>query len=187
MSSAWASKLTRWWHHVHNGVTHQLGHVHPFKFSVSLTATAKYPALTVEIRVGFSCHTFTREADAGDVGVAPYLTRGSEVRMFCPDRYALSTLLPGIVQALPQKKCYYAKGQNYFVVELPQQLPQGKEYRIFFDVRYIGDPGAVLLYVQSAYAAPVGGSGPSGIRAKKVGFRVLLNLALQNKRPTPPP
>jgi hypothetical protein len=186
VSSAWASKLTRWRHHVHNGVMHALGHVHPFKFSTVLEATDKHPARTVEIRVGFSCHTFTREPAEGDAGVQPYLVRGSEIRMFCTDRYPLSKLLPDIVRSLPARKCYFADDQNYLVVELTQQLPQGMEYRIFFDVRNIGEADAVLLFIQSAYAARHG-SGPSGIRAKKVGFRVLLNLALQNRRPVPPP
>jgi hypothetical protein len=187
VSSAWASKLTRWWDHSHNGVPHSLGHVHPFRFGIELLATDKYPAKTVEIRVGFSCHTFTRELDGGDTGVQPYLTRGSEMRMFCPDRYALSKLLPDIVRTLPTRKCYFAKQQNYFVVELPQQLPQGEEYRVFFDVRHIGEADAVLLYVQSAYSARQGIGGPRGIRAKKVGFRVLVNLALRNQRPMPAP
>jgi hypothetical protein len=171
---------------LHNGVSHSLGHVHPFKFITALEATDKYAAKTVEIRVGFSCHTFTREPASGDAGVPPYLAKDSEVRMFCPDRYALSKLLPDIVRSLPKRKCYFARLQNYFVVELPQQLPQGTEYRIFFDVRNIGEADAVLLFVQSAYAA-THGTGPRGIRDKKVGFRVLLNLALQNKRPAPPP
>lgn len=72
------------------------------------------------------------------------------------------------------------------VVELPDQLPQGYEYRVFFDVRHIGEASTVLVYVQSAYAA-LRGTGPRGIRSKKVGFRVLVNHALRNTRVIQPP
>ena len=41
---------------------------------------------------------------------------------------------------------------NYFVVELPEALPIGFEYWIFFNVRGAAEPDAVLLFVQSAYA-----------------------------------
>jgi hypothetical protein len=186
VSSSWARRLTRWWDHEHQGVRHSLAHLHPFRFITALPQSDKYLPRTVEIRVGFSCHTFTRERASGDSGATPYLARDTEIRMFCPDRHALSKLLPDIVRSLPSRDCFYAKQQNYFVVELPNTLPPGEEYRVFFNVRKVDVPDAVLVFVQSAYAAGRG-IAPSGITRKKVGFRVLLNLALQGRRPVPPP
>jgi hypothetical protein len=80
------------------------------------------------------------------------------------------------------KNCFYAGKENYMIVE----APNGKEYWVFFDVRPVGEPNAVLLFVQSAYP-PYGTLVPSGRRRKKVGFKVLVNLALRGTRPTPPP
>jgi hypothetical protein len=139
----------------------------------------------VEVRVGFSCHTFTRACGDADLPEQRY-SAAREARTFCPDRYALSHLLPDIVRGLGGRKCFYAKRQNYFTVELPAQLPPGHEYRIFFHVRAVDEAGTVLLFVQSAYAVPRD-SGPHGRREKKVGFNVLVNLALQGRRPAPPP
>jgi hypothetical protein len=44
---------------------------------------------------------------------------------------------------------------NYFVVELLEPLPTGFEYRVFFDVRGLAEPDAVLLFIQSAYAGDI--------------------------------
>lgn len=187
MSSAWvrASGFTRWWDHDYGGVQCSLAHLHPFKLITTLSATEAYPARTIELRVGFSCHVFTRAGASGDAGAKAYLTEASEPRMFCPDRHALSALLPDIVRGLPRRNdCFYAKHQNYFVVEVPGRLPANEEYRVFFNVRKADVPETVRVFVESAYTARKG-SGPNSIAGKKVGFRVILNLALQNKRPVP--
>jgi hypothetical protein len=185
VSSAWSKKLTRWWDYDHNGVVHSLAHVRPFKFITTLPATEKYLACTVEIRVGFSCHTFTRVPASGDCGVKPYLVRNGETRMFCPHRHVLSKELPDIIRGLPRRTdCFYAGQQNYFVVNLPAQLAPTDEYRVFFNFKPIDDPDAVLLFVQSAYAARKG-TGPSGITGKKVGFRALLVQVLEKQQPIP--
>ncbi len=110
-----------------------------------------------------------------------------EGRVFCPERHGLSTLLPGIVQGLPERSCYFARRDNYFVVETPALLAVGQEYRVFFDVRNVGEPNAVLVYVQSAYPADKARGAPGGARRKKVGFRVLVNHALRGTKPPEPP
>jgi hypothetical protein len=79
------------------------------------------------------------------------------------------------------RHCFYAGQKNCMIVE----APSGIEYWVFFDVRHVGEPNVVLLFVQSAYP-PDGAPVPSGRRRKKVGFKVLVNLALQGRRPTPP-
>ena len=45
---------------------------------------------------------------------------------------------------------------------------------------------AVLVMVESAYAADLDDPAPHGVTDKKVGFNVLVNLALKGKRPNPP-
>jgi hypothetical protein len=93
------------------------------------------------------------------------------------------------VRGLPRRRCYYAddKGENYLTIDAHPQLAAGQEYRVFFDVRPVAGPDAVLVYVQSAYPGRQGGGGVGGVRRKKVGFLVLVNHALQRTRPAPPP
>lgn len=154
---------------------------------MGLPETKLHSARTVEVRVGFSCHTFTRNATKGDAGLVAYYEQSHERRMFCPLRYALSLSLPDTIRGLPSRSCYFARRNNYFVLEAHALLPEGQEYRVFFDVRNVGERDAVLVYIQSAYAADKGRPGAIGFRRKKVGFRVLVNHALQGSKPTEPP
>lgn len=185
MTTKWAERLPRWWPHNHRGVRFSIDHLDPFRFTLEMAATEKYPAKSVDVRVGFSCHTFTREPTADDGGLPLYHVR--EGRVFCPVRHGLSLLLPDIVRSLPARSCYFARRDNYFVVETPALVQAGQEYRVFFDVRKIGTPDAVLVYVQSAYAADKALGAPGGVRRKRVGFRVLVNHALQGTKPPEPP
>lgn len=153
---------------------------------MTMPASAKHAAVTVDVRVGFSCHTFTRDPEIGET-TAPYLTRDYEKRHFCPRRYALSKTLPEIVRSLPARSCYYADGDNYFVIEAHELLLPGEEYRVFFNVRHGGEAGAVLVFVQSAYPADTSKGAPRGFRYQKVGFRVLVNHALRRSKPKRPP
>lgn len=182
-----AQNFTRWWPHKHEGSSYSLAHLHPFEFSIELPPSNSYAARTVEIRVGFSCHAFTREPRNTDGDQPPYLVRENEVRMFCHERYPLSKSLPDIITSLPARKCYFAHRENYFIVENHPLLAAGQEYRVFFDVRHIGVADAVLLFVQSAYPANLEKGTPRGAKRKKVGFRVLVNHALQNTKPSPAP
>lgn len=180
-------KFTRWWPHKHEGGSYLLTHLHPFRFSMELPASNVYAARAIEIRVAFSCHTFTRVPRGDDGDLQPYLAREGEVRMFCHERYPLSKSLPDIIRSLPTRKCYFAGRENYFVVENHPLLAAGQEYRVFFDVRHAGVADAVLLFVQSAYPAILDRGSPQGARRKAVGFRVLVSHALRNTKPSPAP
>lgn len=182
-----ARKFTHWWPHKHKGSTYPLTHLRPFEFPIVLPQSDTYATRTVEIRVGFSCHTFTREPRDNDGDLPPYLTTENETRMFCHERYPLSKSLPEIIKSLPTRKCYFARQKNYFIVQNHPLLAAGQEYRVFFDVRHIGGADAVLLFVQSAYPANLDKGTPHGATRKKIGFRVLVNHALQNTKPSPPP
>ena len=171
--------LTKWWPQVVGGVAYDNSHLHPFDFVISLAAKGRYAARDVTVHVGFSSHTFTRAIDVESPQT--WYTAGNDPRVLCPERHALSYTLPSIVRSLDGRHCFHAGRENYFVVELPDLLPGGQEYWVFFDVRHTGKTNAVLLFVQSAYATS-GKFSPSGRRRKPVGFRLLLNAALQNRR-----
>lgn len=216
-------KFTRWPSHTDATGSYNLDRVHPFNFIHQLAQTAIYPALAVQIRVGFSHHTFTdpnpsvrivtielglREAavlvangvettaaeqqvvrtEQTSVSTSHY--DGSpaacrDLRFFSIERYELANQLRDIVERkLPLRQCYFAKRENYFVVEA--NSTPSKEYRVFFDVRHIdGASDSVLLFVQSAYLADRS-TAPGGKR-KKVGFNVLVNCALKATRAVEPP
>jgi hypothetical protein len=140
------------------------------------------PAKQVEIRAAFSCHAFTRISVPGDGPENRYRLSG-EGRCFCPDRYSLSQLLPDIVRTIGSRKCRPAKRQNLMLIDEPYIIPPGSEYRVFFDLRPTNEAGALLLYVQSAYAAQIGRAGAeglegSGLRAQPVSVRVMVSQAL---------
>ena len=79
----------------------QVTHLHPFRFSIEFEKTDKYPARAVDVRVAFSCHTFTRERRADDGDAKPYHTGERKPRMFCEERYPLSVHLPEPAVQLP--------------------------------------------------------------------------------------
>jgi hypothetical protein len=186
MSAKWARTLPRWPAHEAAGQTYDLSHLHPIRYPLLLPAHPNHRAQEVEVRVGFSAHTFTTGCLIAEDPDTQYSTGPRDLRKFCPERYELSKTLPDVVRKLDGRKCFFADRHNYFVVELPGALPAGFEYWVFFDVRGVDDPGAVLLFVQSAY---VGDSkmSPRGRKGEKVGFRVLVNKALEGRRATRPP
>ena len=107
------------------GRTYELSHLHPFRYPLLLPERPNQAAREVEIRVAFSAHTFT----AGPAKVFPI-------------RYQLSKKLPEVARSLENRKCFFTDGNNYFVIELPESLPAGFEYWVFFDVRGVPDPDA---------------------------------------------
>jgi hypothetical protein len=95
-------------------------------------------------------------------------------------------MLPDLALNLEGRKCFFTDRNNYFVVELPEAVPSGFEYWVFFDVRGVPDPDAVLLFIQSAYTGDAVKT-PRGRKAGKVGFRVLVSKALDGRRAKRPP
>lgn len=97
--------------------------------------------------------------------------------------------LPDILRDLDRRKCYFnfkhSRQRNYITLDVIDGTGTPSEYLVFFDVRHAGVEHAVLVFVQSAFPAGIAPK-PHGISRKKVGFRVLVNLALQNRKPHPP-
>ncbi len=186
MSARWASKLPRWPPHNVAGRIYDLAHLHPFRYTLLLAERPGQPAREVEVRVAFSAHAFTTGCLITEDPDHHYSTGPRDLRKFCPARYELSKRLPDVVRKLDGRKCFFADRDNYFIVELPGTLPAGFEYWVFFDVRGVDDPDAVLLFIQSAYVGDSRRS-PSGRKGEKVGFKVLVSKALAKLRAKRPP
>ena len=113
--------------------------------------------------------------------------------MTCPVLSPLWKRRPRDIERLEPSVCFRSAGLvtayplYLFVVQNHPLLAAGQEYRVFFDVRHAKVAHTVLLFVQSAYPANPEKGSPHGARRKKVGFRVLVNHALGNTKPSPPP
>lgn len=191
MGVNWGAGLMRWRPHGDpSGKAYSLHHLHPLHFVVELPASDRYSAVEVEVRVGFSMHTFTRGEKPGDDPAHRY-SDDRETRIFDIVRYELSKNLPDIVRTLDRQKCYHGnERRNFFTVDQPGELAEGHEYQVFFDLRRWhakeekGGRPIIQLIVQSAYAVPHG-QAPRGRRRQPVGFRVLINGILAGNRPGP--
>lgn len=186
MRAKWASTFPRWPPHSIEGRTYELSHLHPFRYALLLPERPNLTAREVEIRVAFSAHTFTTGCLISETPDFHYSTGPRDLRKFCPTRYEFSKMLPDVARSLDNRKCFFTDRNNYFVIELPDALPTGFEYWVFFDVRGVPDPDAVLLFIQSAYAGDARKT-PRGRKAEKAGFRVLVSKALDGCRVKRPP
>jgi hypothetical protein len=180
-------KATRWPPHWEAGQRYDLAHVYPFKFDYTLPAREPLPECTVSIRVSFTSHVFTRSCAANEVPHAQYCAP-REARRFDHERYELSMLLPDIVRHIGNRKCFFAKHDNFFVFELPRGIPDDSEYWVFFFLERADDASgkAVNLIVQSAYVGSRDRS-PAGRSAKKISFRTLVSKTLAGETPKAPP
>jgi len=186
MRAKWANTFPRWPPHSIGGRIYELSHLHPFRYPLLLPERPNHPEREVEIRVAFSAHAFTTGCSIAESPDYHYSTGPRDLRKFCPNRYEFSKLLPDVVRSLDGRKCFFTDRNNYFVVELPETLPTGFEYWIFFDVRGVAKPDAVLLFIQSAYAGDTRKS-PYSRRREKVRFRMLVSKALEGRRSKRPP
>ena len=132
----WKAGLIRWKPHVTSDAVYSLAHLHPFRFPYQLSASSRYPETLVEIRVGFTIHCFTRSPGQNEEAlVEARYGDGRENRIFDISRYQLSFALPGIIRSLPGRKCYFAKSENYLIVESQITADTIVQYGVFFDLR----------------------------------------------------
>jgi hypothetical protein len=186
MGVNWAAGLIRWKPHTGaNGRTYSLSHLHPFRFVCELPSAGRHSSRAITIKVGFGLHVFT--CAFANAGLQPEeYWDDRECRAFDYERYRASFQLESLVRGLETRKCYFAKNENFFTVEMAG-APLGHEYRVFFTVRRDqAHADAVTLIVQSAYFARMEW-GRRDVRRKPVGFRVILLNALLAKSLREPP
>lgn len=188
MGVNWNAVRRRWApHESRDGKVYPLYHLNPDSVQIELPAHKNDPALSVMVRIGYAMHTFT--CDVTLAGPNPELYADErEQRAFDVDRYQLSLRLPQIIRELCEnkRKCFFAPRRDNFITVHLDGMPEGFEYRVFFDLRKGEDSNEVVLIVQSAYLAELTKPKPGGLRRKPVNFRVLLKHALQGSKPSPP-
>lgn len=178
---------TRWSSHWERGQRFDLAHLYPFKFDYLLPAIQQLAERIVGIQVSFTSHAFTRKCEIDETPHTHYSPPG-ESRIFDHERYGYSKLLPELIRNIGNRKCFFAKYHNFFVLELPEGIPNDSEYWVFFFVERAdkGEQHALNLIIQSAYVGKRERS-PRGRMAKKITFRALITKVLAGEKPKPPP
>ena len=179
----WKAGLIRWKPHVTSDAVYSLAHLHPFRFPYQLSASSRYPETLVEIRVGFTIHCFTRSPGQNEEAlVEARYGDGRENRIFDISRYQLSFALPGIIRSLSGRKCYFAKSENYLIVESQITADTIVQYGVFFDLRSRKLDGlkVIELIVQSAYSLNEQRLDSSRGR---ISFSALVGHALRGSKP----
>src|SRR6185312_16282492 len=184
MTASWRRIFTRWGPHKDGETIYDLSHLHPLRYTLSLEQTANNAARDVEVRVGFSSHTFTESCENHEAHDA--YSPPNDPRRFSVDRYELSKRIPNVIRNLKGRDVLFGNQDNYLVVELPGVIPPGTEYWVFFDLRPVRDspqsaPSGVLLFVQSAYVGNMQRP-PYGPKPKRIGFSALVGLTLQGRK-----
>lgn len=136
---------------------YDLAHLDPFQFEVSSTKVPR----PLRVNVRFTNHCFSEAFDpikhADDEPVIP---DGAKRRAFCPDRYALSPRLPGLIRGLsnPAARVYEtAARRNWMHAAIVEVPVVGTRYQIFFELRRTAPVRRHLqdldMVVESAYPA----------------------------------
>ena len=137
------------------------------------------PAVVFEVDVTFGQHCFSRGLPRiGTHDTALECIDSREIRLFDFDRWKLSKSLPGIIQALAQRKCHQTGEGNFFTIEVVMKDGKRADYDVFFVASKSSRKGYVNLFVQSAYIREKNKQ-PFG---KPIRFLVVLHNTL-NRRP----
>lgn len=118
-----------------HGHVYDLAHLDSFQFEVS---SAKVPR-PLRINVRFTNHCFSEAFDPAKHPTSePVIPDGSRRRAFCPNRYALSPRLPGLIRGLadPAARVHEtAARRNWMHAAIVEVPVAGSRYQIFFELR----------------------------------------------------
>jgi hypothetical protein len=167
------------------GAKYSLEHLSPTSHFFGVTVDRK--VYDLPILVLYRDHCYTRSFVAGvDNTDLLYRSDARERRVFCPDRWAYSCGLPGIIEnVLRQNAQCYAASQDglYFRIDSSTASPSARPHAgwyLFFKFRPQRSAPGVILSVESNHERT---SWPSNARGRKPArFRVLLTEYLR-KRP----
>lgn len=183
-----------WADHEDGGQRYKLDHLHAFFLRYHIDAVPAKghkpgrAAKDLVIYVTFSHHCFTQAIDAEEVlghrEEERYVDTGrGEERVFCAKRWHLSKQLPTILQTLHDRRCFFAKNDNFFTVELGNVVPPEDYVVYFYTARH--NTADLQLTIQSAYTRPDQPHLSKGVN--KIGFNAIVMNTLRGTRPRRPP
>lgn len=136
----------------------------------------------VNILVEYSCHCWTRTFDPAAHAGQMQIMDGTRPRAFCPQRFAASVDLAGLLGTLPQNRLYLTPSdRNYGTYNATMMLDDGTAYTAFFILkphkgRFDGIRHKLRLFVESAHHRPQPENG------QKVKIAVVISQALMGKK-----
>lgn len=167
-------------------VCYDLSHLHPRRVQFVQPAKGSLSERRYQVEIIYGLHCFTRSPIPNEaVDPAWLYSDRRETRIFCPRRYALSKLLPDIVEGLPMRPCFHTGKGNFFVVELVGEAGVTLQYEVYFATSRSAQRGVLNLYVQSAYARDQ--THCNRPRRKSIRFHVILHNTLHGKPINAPP
>lgn len=152
-------------------------HLSPHILTLSLPKDDK-----VNMLVRYSSHCWTRTFDDSVHAGQMRIMDGIRPRAFCPDRYAASTDLHGLLDDLHRNRLYLTRSdRNYGTYNATTILPDGTAYTAFFTLRqqkgrFDGIRHKLRLYVESAHHRPQPEAG------QKVNVAVIVSQALKGDK-----
>lgn len=143
----------RWRPFQHGKDTYDLCHLHPHTLVYVQPSKGKLPERQYAVDISYSLHCFTHGIEDGeDPDGCLLYGDGRETRVFDFKRWELSRYLPGILQALMERKCYHTGRGNFFAVEVVDHVGNKVNYEVFFTAyKPAGKKANLRLVVQSAY------------------------------------
>lgn len=142
----------KWRRFIHQGDDYSLSHLNPFYWNYTVEANSTQPECIYKFQVTFSMHCFTRDPLNNEQIAEDLWYEGpKEKRVFCFDRYDLSSQLPAIIKSLGNRPCWHTHHGNYFTIEQVTKEGENIEYEAYFDVTRASRNGWLNLVVQTAY------------------------------------
>jgi hypothetical protein len=162
----------------HQGKRYTLGHLNGFDHTYTSVDPKTSAPASYAVRVLFDDHCYTKGVALGEpYDPALFISQTvREVRVFDPQRYQLSSLLPALVKDLLNRQCYFGSQENFVTVD----LSTGEKYNVYFSLSKTGKRAGLRLRVQSAYLRE------QQDKLQKVRFGLLLRNT-QHNIPTRPP
>ena len=153
-------------------------HLEPIRLEMATQARPK--GIVIDVRFSNHCFSETFEGQHhGDEAVV--VMDGRNRRVFSPERYALSHVLPDIIRGLPSARVYQTPEANFVRIEVRPDGLAG-DYRMFFRVkRAQGESHDLKLFVESAYGPEPGRALPIA-HMSRVRFAVLVDKVLKGER-----
>jgi len=173
--------IMKWLPFRYDGKAYDLAHLHPCTLEYQRPSEGNKAAEVYRVEVTYTLHCFSRDLKPKEVCDDDLMySDGYESRVFDFRRYELSKLLPGIIQALPDKKPYHNKNRrNFFTVEVTTENESAIEYDIFFKVKKKAK-GRLEMIIETAFVRDPGydSTRPDG---KPIRFWIILHNTMNNK------
>lgn len=184
----WLSLLKRGYVDI-GGARFVIDHLRDETFVVVLPASTHHSRLEATVRVEYTSHCVSYGPKAG--AIIDFAVIGIERRLFdhrgvarafCFNRHEWSLNLPAIVKTLADRKCYFTRHGNWFVVEDIDNRGATVEYEVFFILRR-DTSKSVRLVIESAYVREAGAeaTGAKKNRRGTVRFKVIVAKRLRGE------